>query len=127
MILKWGEDQQDKGSNVQESPGKRMFNGNSESTTKKPQGKCHNNFIQNLESDIVQNIRSDRTQSALSDTVQSLDCRFSALNKTLSEMNQIRIENNTTSEQPSMDITCSINRKRVKKLPKTRSDDFLWT
>jgi hypothetical protein len=58
--------------------------------------------------------------------VQSLDCRYSDLDKTLSEIKQIRIENSTAPapEHLSMEPTCSINSKRAKKPPKTRSDDF---
>jgi hypothetical protein len=61
--------------------------------------------------------------------VQSLDCRFSDLDKTFSKVKQIRVENSAVPapEHLSMEPTCSINPKRVKKPPKTRADDFLWT
>jgi hypothetical protein len=112
IILKWGEDPQDRGSNAQESTGKGMFNGDSELTA--------NMFQENLDGDIIQNIRSDITQSVLSEAVQSLDCRFLDKDETPTEVKQIRIENTTVpiTEQPSVD------RKRVKKPPKTRSEDF---
>jgi tRNA uridine 5-carbamoylmethylation protein Kti12 len=77
----------------------------------------------NLDGDVLQNIRSDTTQGVLSETVKSLNCRPLDMDKTLSEVENLRIENITvtTDGQPSRD------RKRVKKPPKTRSEDFLWT
>jgi hypothetical protein len=126
VILKWGEDQQDGDNNVLGLAGKMMFNGDSELIASKDQGKCYNNLDQNLGSGIIQNVRSDITQSVQSETVQSLDCRFSDLDNTLNKVTQLSIENSSmlASEHPSMEPSCSINRKRVKKLPKTRSDDF---
>jgi hypothetical protein len=61
IILKWREDQQDGDNNVLGLVGKCMFNGDSEVTASKDQGKCYNNFNQNLGSGIIQNIRSDIT------------------------------------------------------------------
>jgi hypothetical protein len=58
--------------------------------------------------------------------VLSLDCRFSDRDNTPSEVTQFGIENCAMlpSEHLSMEPTYSINQKRVKKLPRTRSDDF---
>jgi hypothetical protein len=53
IILKWGENQQDRDSDVQGLPGKRLFNGDSEITANKVQGTCYNNLNQNLESDTI--------------------------------------------------------------------------
>jgi hypothetical protein len=73
--------------------GKCMFNGDSDLTASKDQGKCYNNSNQKLGSGIIQNIRSDITQSVYSETVQSLHCRFSDLDNTLSDITQLSIEN----------------------------------
>jgi hypothetical protein len=128
IILKWREDQQDGYNNVLGLVEKCMFNGDSEVTASMDQGKCYNNLHQNLGSGIIQNIRSDVTQSVYSETVQSLYCRFWDQDKTTSEATQLSIENYAMlpSEHPSMETT-SINQKRVKKPPKTRSYDFLRT
>jgi hypothetical protein len=69
IILKWREDQQDGDNNVLGLVGKYMFNGDSEVTASKDQGKCYNKLNQNLGSGIIQNIRSDVTQSVYSETV----------------------------------------------------------
>jgi hypothetical protein len=116
------------------------------------QGKCYNNLKQNPGSGIVQNTRSDITQSAYSVTVQSLDCGSSDSDNSISDVthsaNGISVQSsdygspdleNFTSGQssidncamllsvhPSTDSTHFSKWKRSIRLPKTRSDDFLW-
>jgi hypothetical protein len=152
IILKWREDQKDGDINVLELVERCILNGDSELTAVDEQGKCYNNLKQNLRSGIVQNTRSDITQSAYSVTAQSLDRGSSDLDNTLSDETQsangISVKssdyrppdlNNFTSGQsstencvmlpsvhPSTESTCFSKRKRFIRLPKTRSDDFLW-
>jgi hypothetical protein len=131
IILKWREDQQDGDE----------------------QGKCYNNLKQNPGSGIVQNTRNDMTQSVYSVTVHSLDCGSSDLDNTISDVTQSAnsisvqssdygfpdLENFTSGQSsidncamlpsvhPSIESTRFSKWKRSIRLPKTRSDDFLWT
>jgi hypothetical protein len=153
LSSKWREDHQDGDINVLGLIERCILNGDSELTAIDEQGKCYNNLRQNLGSGILQNTRSDIMQSAYSVTVQSLGRGSQYLDNTLSDVtqsaNEISVQssdyrppdlNNFTSGQssiencamlpsvhPSTESTCFSKQKRFIRIPKTRSDYFLWT
>jgi hypothetical protein len=153
IILKWREDHHDGDVNVLGLVERSILSGDSELAIVDEQGKCSNNSDQNTESDTVQNTRSDIMQSAYSVTVQTSVYGSSDLDNTISDVMQsaysIPVQSpdyrssdlqNFTSGQSSID-NCTMlpsvhpstepihisKHKRSIRLPKTRSDDFLWT
>jgi hypothetical protein len=75
----------------------------------------------------LDNTLSDVKQSANGISVQSSDYRPSDLNNFTSGQSSIENCAMPSSVHPSTESTCFSKRKRFIRLPKTRSDDFLWT
>lgn len=152
IILKWREDQQGGDVNLLGLVERNILNEDSELAAMDEQGKCFNNLKQNPVSGIAQNTSSDITQSAYSVTVQSSDCGSSDLDNLISDVTQSAdgisvqssnyrspdLENFTSGQSsidncamlpsvhPSTESTDFSKQKRSIRLPKTRSDDFLW-